>query len=71
MQRIESGMSDRSRRDILIFFTLVISQNMFQDDKKCYIIVEHCFSYKHACNNLLNFDVYFQFQYKEYQEHLH
>ena len=44
---------------------------MFRYDKKCYIIVEHCFSYKHAWNNLLNFDLYFQFQYKGYQERLH
>ena len=42
---------------------------MFRDDKN--VIVEHCFSYKHAWNNLLNFKVYLQFQYKGYQEHLH
>ena len=35
------------------------------------VIVEHCFSYKHVWNNLLNFVVYFQLQYKGYQEHLH
>ena len=53
----------------LNFAPSVISQNMFRDDEN--VIVERCFSYKHAWNNLLNFKVYIQFQYKGYQEHLH